>query len=365
MTKRGQLPSPPKSQRQTAQGSLSSTRDFVFMSCCSACSKEASQATAVQPAASESQKMSPDLRAPRVSDPPPQQTACEATSVDKIHSSASSESASISPAAASPDSSQSGSVACPALLPKVPDDVADAPPTKSSSAMASEGRADAKEQLRPSPASRGHERQSSRERGRDRQYSSDWNRDREKYYRDRSQERDTHRYRRDYRDHHYYNRCSYRDPDYYHRDWESERRWERNAYHPRERDRDRCSHHYHFNHHHHRSREDRDYQRRSSDHAYRHKSQGHWRRQQQQQDGWEVRRMRDDCRDRDHHLNRETLSSSTAPNRSPYWHALPGSEDQNPRRSARSVSSEERHGKKHKKSKKKKSKDKERYCESG
>ncbi|XP_051925583.1 ubiquitin carboxyl-terminal hydrolase 42 isoform X2 [Hippocampus zosterae] len=328
----------------------------------SACSKEAaSQATPAQPAAGESQKISPDLKAARVSDPPPKQTACEATSADKIHSSASSESASISPAAASPDCSQSasGSTAGSAIaLPKVPDDVADAPPTESSSTAASEGRADPKEQLRPSPASRGYERQSSRERGRDRQYSSDWSRDREKYYRDRSQERDTHRYRRDYRDHHYYNRCSYRDPDYYHRDWESERRWERYAYHPRERDRDRCSHHYHFYHHHHRSREDRDYQRRSSDHAYRHKSQGHWRRQKQQ-DGWEVRRMRDDCRDRDHHLYRETPSSSS------HWHALPGWEDQNARRSARSASSEERHGKKHKKSKKKNSKDKERYCESG
>ncbi|XP_077406738.1 ubiquitin carboxyl-terminal hydrolase 42 isoform X3 [Vanacampus margaritifer] len=321
-------------------------------------SKEASQASS---AASESQQIIPDLRATRVSDPPSQQAACGAAtaSTNKTHSSASSESASVSPAT-SPDSSHSASGAC-AAPPKVPvraDEVAGVPLTNGSSAAASEGRADVKEQqLRPGPPPRGYERQSSRERGRDRPYSSDWSRDRERHYRDRSQDRDSNRYRRDYRDHYYQHNRSYRDPDYYYRDWESERHWERTAHHPRERDRDRCSHHYHF--YHHRSKEGRDYQSRSYSHSYRNKSRGRWR---WQQDGQDVRGVRDDGRERDHHLYRETPSSS---NRSPYRHALPGWEDQNHRRSGRSVSSEERHSKKHKKSKKKKSKDKERYRDSG
>ncbi|XP_049615536.1 ubiquitin carboxyl-terminal hydrolase 42 isoform X1 [Syngnathus scovelli] len=319
-------------------------------------SSQASSVPRVQPAASESQKLSPDVRATRVADPPPEQTACETSSAStsKNHSSASSESASISPPATSPNSSHSTSGTC-AALPKSPDEVTNAPLTNGSSAAASKGRAEGRDHLRASPPSRSYERQSSRERGRDRPYSSDWSRDRERNY-NRSQEWDATHYRRDNRDHHYNHHRSYRD--YYYRDWESERRWDRTPYHPRERDHDRCSHHYHFYHHHHRSREDRDYQRRGYGNSYRHKSHGQWRRDQ---DNWEVRGMRDDGRERDHHH----LYRGTPPNRSPYRHAHPGSEDQNPRRSGRSVSSEERHSKKHKKSKKKKSKDKERHRESG
>ncbi|XP_061519956.1 LOW QUALITY PROTEIN: ubiquitin carboxyl-terminal hydrolase 42 [Phycodurus eques] len=320
-------------------------------------SKEASQASSVQrvqPAASESQHIAPDVRATRLSDPPPQQAACEAAAASATPS----ESASISPAAlpASPDPCHSTSGTC-AVLPKVPvptDEVKDVPLTSGSSAAASEGRADVKEQLQAGPASRGYERRSSRERGRHRVYSSDWSRDRDGYFRDRSQERDTNRYRRNYRDHHYHHR-SYRDPDYYYRDWESERHWDRTVHHPRERDRDRCSHHYHF-YDHQRSREERDYERRSYGHRQSH---GRWRRQQ---DGREFRGMRDDGREGDSYPCKDAWASSTTRSRSPHRNAFPLSEERYRRRSGRS---EERHNKRNKKSKKKKSKDKERYRESG
>ncbi|XP_077359185.1 ubiquitin carboxyl-terminal hydrolase 42-like isoform X1 [Festucalex cinctus] len=310
--------------------------------------KEKSQASS---AASESQQITPDLRAACVSDAPPQQTACDAAaaSTNKTHSSASSESASVSPAT-SPDSSFAAAGAR-APLSKVPvraDEVADVPLTNGSSAAA-----DVKKQLQPAPPPRAYERKSSRERCRDRPYSSDWSRDRDRHYRDRSHEWDSNRYKRDYRDHHYQRNRSCRDPDYYYRDWDSERHWERTGNHPRERDRDRCSHHYHF--YYHRSREGRYYQSRSYGHSYRNDSPGRWR---WQQDGRDVRGTRDDGRERDHQPKRET-------NRSAYRPAPPGAEDQNHRRSGRSVTPEERHSRKHKKSKKKKNKDKERYRDHG
>ncbi|XP_061666677.1 ubiquitin carboxyl-terminal hydrolase 42 isoform X2 [Syngnathoides biaculeatus] len=325
-------------------------------------SKEASHAgpdQRVQPAASESQHISPDTKATRVSDPPRQRVPCEtaAASANKIHSPTSSESASISPPALPtlPDSSHSTNGTC-AALPKVPartDEIKDVPLTNGSSAAGSEVRADVKEQLQPGPASRGHERRSSRERGRDRVYSSNWSRDRDGYFRDRSQERYANRYRRNYRDQHYHQR-SYRDMDYYYRDWEGERRWDRTVHHPRERDRDRCSHHYHF-YDHQRSREERDYERRSYGHSYHRQYHARWRGED---DGREFRGMRDDGRERDGYPYKDAWARS----RSPYRNPLPLSEEESHRRSG---CSEERHSKRHKKSKKKKSKDKERCHDSG
>ncbi|XP_061765066.1 ubiquitin carboxyl-terminal hydrolase 42 isoform X2 [Nerophis ophidion] len=317
-------------------------------------SKQEDQPTSVQKiltAASETQHTSPDIRATGGSDPLFQQTASNNTDVSiKSSSSASNESVSTSPTAltTSPDSSLSTSGVS-AALQKVSicaDEGVDVSLTNGSS-KSSEGHTDLKEQHQSSPPSRTYDRRSSRERGSTQPYSSDWSRDRERHYRDRSQGRDSHRYRRDYRDIY---RRSYRDQDYYHRDWE------RRSHYPRERGRDRGSQHYHYNHHH-RGREDRGYQRRGYGHAHREESSSRWKR--------EYRGVKDNVRERDYYQSSATMPESYKSKSSPHRHA-PVWEDQNHNRSGRSASSEEYHSKKHKKSKKKKnSKDKERYRDSG
>nr|XP_057918419.1 ubiquitin carboxyl-terminal hydrolase 42 isoform X2 [Doryrhamphus excisus] len=323
-------------------------------------SKEDAQVTPVQmveTAASETQH----IRATGASDPTSQQTAPSPPVVtNKSGSSASNESASASPAAlpTSSDSSLSTSGVS-AALQKVnirADEDKNVPLTNGTSGP-TEGRANVKEQQsQSSPTSKGNDRRPSRERGRDKLYSSDWSRDRERHYRDRSQERDSHRYRRDYRDFHH---RTYRDQDHYYRDWESERRWERTSHHPRERDRDRGAHHYHY---YHRTREDRGYERRGYGQYNREESYGRWKRQQESR---EYRGAKNDGKDRDYYLSSATTSESYKSRSSPHRYT-PVWDDPNYNRSGHSVSSEEQHAKKHKKSKKKKkSKDKERYRDSG
>ncbi|CAB1338317.1 unnamed protein product [Coregonus sp. 'balchen'] len=204
---------------------------------------------------------------------------------------------------------------------------------------------------------------SDRDRDRERLYSSDRDKDgeRNRYHRDRSRERnwdrdsDRYRHRRDHRDreHHrsYRDRSASRDR---HRDWECERRWERNAYHPRDRDRDRCHHHHHY----HRPRENRERERR--EHSLPHREEPHGRSRWREERGEGKRGY--------YPSQEETpLSSITKASQSP------PRPDLSPARPAlekrpeplREDSSEERRDKKHKKSKKKKSKDKERHGENG
>uniref|UniRef100_A0AAV2LF33 ubiquitinyl hydrolase 1 n=1 Tax=Knipowitschia caucasica TaxID=637954 RepID=A0AAV2LF33_KNICA len=203
-----------------------------------------------------------------------------------------------------------------------------------------------------------HERQGSRER--DRGHVSEWSRDR--YYRDRSNEResegDRFRSRRDYRDHH----RSYRDrlPVYNrsYRETDSDRRWER-TYHPRERDRDRCAHHYH--HPHYRHHWDRDRR-----HSYSYKDDYRWKWHESR----DYRGMKDKSngRERDYHSFKEVSSFSTNGTDTTHMKSASASsrDEQHYKRvyvpvtKERDSSSDGGYSKKHKKSKKKKSKDRHR-----
>lgn len=233
--------------------------------------------------------------------------------------------------------------------------------------VVSEAGTSAKEQQHK-PSSRGnHERPGSRERV----HSSEWSRD--KYYRDRSPEResegDRSRSRRDYRDHR-----SYRDR---YREMDSDRRWER-TYHPRERDRDRCAHHYHHSHYHHHWDRDRKYGYSNS----REDSHSRWKRHNSR----DARGMKDKSsgRDRDYYAAKEDSAFTNGTENSSRAKGSPvrascslsatasNRDEQNYKRTYVPVSKERddsregSHSKKHKKSKKKKkSKDKERRRDSG
>ncbi|KAM3859860.1 uncharacterized protein usp42 [Diretmus argenteus] len=354
-------------------------------------------------AASESQQIStPDTRANPLSDPQPQHTASPAASSPSPSSATATTESSVPSAESADPPAPHGDPAALSILP-----VPDPSPSTAAASVAPqsvggdetkelskdlvqtnglgtglEGQPEAKEHV-AKPGSRDSDRLSFREKERERLNSSDSSRDRyrEKSYRDRSRDRDSdadrYRYRRDHRDYHHHHR-SYRDRspvhDRHYRDWESERRWERTAHHPRERDRDRCSHHYHHYHHHHRSRDYRDRERRC--HAYAYREEPHSRRVHHE--GRESREMKDKSngREKDHYPSKEetpfpvpvpqtSAQAGVSPSRAPSREgpdkrmALPLSTD-------REDSSEARRAKKHKKSKKKKkSKDKDRHHESG
>lgn len=236
---------------------------------------------------------------------------------------------------------------------------------------APDGRIASKELHQSKSSSKGnHERQFSRDG--ERLHSSDWSRD--KYYRDRSNEResdgDRYRYRRDYRD--YQQHRSYRDRfpvyDRYSRDMDSDRRWER-THHPRERDRDRCAHHYHHSYY----RQHWDRERRGHGYSYRDDFHSRWKWHESRD--FRVMKEKSYGRDRDCYSSREdpafSASGTENPTRSKGSPSR-AADEQNYKRTyvpvskERDNSSEDSHSKKHKKSKKKKkSKDKDKDGDSG
>ncbi|KAM9426772.1 ubiquitin carboxyl-terminal hydrolase 42 isoform 2-T2 [Pholidichthys leucotaenia] len=361
-------------------------------------SSQDSSSQNINSAANEDQLIStPGTRAKTLSEPLPHRkeffpgSLSPSATATKDHSDSSKESAASSgrhgiPAALSPqpDCSQStsGPPATPQNVSIAKDETKDIPQISGPSA-AFEGRKDTKEQHQFKPSYRSTERQSSRDREKDR-FCSDYSRDGERHYRDRSREResdtDRHRHRRDYRDHSHH---SFRDrlppPGRHYRDWDTDRRWDRNYQHPRDRDRDRCSNHYHFYHYQGRyevGRERRGY-------GYSHRGEFSGRRWLQESRGYWGMKDRRNGRDRNYYPSKERTSSPAgvheinrtkgSPPRAHHssFESAPNKEDQN-KQTADHLSEERddgtdaRHSKKHKKSKKKKkSKDKDRHRESG